>query len=113
MLNLLFIRPLWSVQSKFIWCNVICFAIFLSVMFDNFRKSGVTGTLMVNDEMRNEDLFRKQSCYIMQDDNLQPLLTVYEAMMVAANLKLSSSYSSKEKKERVSNIETIQGKIRK
>lgn len=38
----------------------------------------------------------------MQDDDLQPLLTVLEAMNIAASLKMSSKYTQKEKKSRVS-----------
>lgn len=37
----------------------------------------------------------------MQDDNLHPLLTVYEIMTVAANLKFSSTSKQSEKQEKV------------
>ncbi|KAJ8969287.1 hypothetical protein NQ314_001825, partial [Rhamnusium bicolor] len=63
--------------------------------------TGVTGQRLINDEIRNENTFRKRSCYIMQDDNLQPLLTVQEAMSIAGHLKMSSKYTNKEKQARV------------
>lgn len=66
--------------------------------------TGATGKLLINDEIRNERKFLKQSCYIMQDDQLQPLLTVHEAMMIAAQLKLSSKYSTEQKREKVKEI---------
>nr|XP_033335894.1 ATP-binding cassette sub-family G member 4-like [Megalopta genalis]XP_033335895.1 ATP-binding cassette sub-family G member 4-like [Megalopta genalis]XP_033335897.1 ATP-binding cassette sub-family G member 4-like [Megalopta genalis] len=39
--------------------------------------------------------YKKQSCYIQQDDKLHPLFTVLEAMRMAANLKIGSSLSRK------------------
>lgn len=52
---------------------------------------------MVNGIERRLDSFRRMSCYIQQDDRLQPLLTVKENMRIAANLKLSTNKSSKYK----------------
>ncbi|XP_021933220.1 ATP-binding cassette sub-family G member 1-like isoform X2 [Zootermopsis nevadensis] len=53
-----------------------------------YRTLGVTGTLCTNGESRDNRIFHKLSCYITQEDLIQPLLTVQEIMMVAARLKL-------------------------
>lgn len=63
-----------------------------------FITSGVTGNIMVNSKTRNLSEFRRLSAYIMQNDNLQPLLTVQEAMNVAAELKLTASHQQKKQK---------------
>lgn len=47
------------------------------------------------------DEFKKSTCYITQDDRLQLLLTVYENMKIAADLKLGNSVSVIEKSSRV------------
>ncbi|XP_069705051.1 ATP-binding cassette sub-family G member 4-like [Periplaneta americana] len=65
---------------------------------------GVTGSVRVNGVERDVRRFRRQSSYIMQDDKLQPLLTVQEAMAIAANLKLGPQFSPKHKQERVDQI---------
>jgi len=68
------------------------------------RITGVTGSVMLNGYERNLEAFRRLSCYITQDDRLQPLLTVCENMQIAADLKLGERVSKKEKNDIVSII---------
>jgi ABC-type multidrug transport system ATPase subunit len=67
----------------------------------------VTGSVTLNGEERNMDTFRRLSCYITQDDRLQPLLTVHENMQIAADLKLGRDVSRKEKNDIVSIIKPL------
>lgn len=46
--------------------------------------------------------YRKESCYILQDDQLAPLFTVQEVMTMAVNLKIGTSLSDKAKQFLVS-----------
>ncbi|KZC04862.1 ATP-binding cassette sub-family G member 4, partial [Dufourea novaeangliae] len=63
-----------------------------------YTTKGVTGNIMVNSRTRNLTEFKRISAYIMQNDNLQPLLTVQEAMDIAADLKLVASHQQKAQK---------------
>ncbi|XP_067009007.2 ATP-binding cassette sub-family G member 1 isoform X2 [Anabrus simplex] len=69
-----------------------------------FRSCGIQGDLLTNGEKRNERLFQKISCYLTQDDYLQPLLSVNESMMIAASFKLPSSTSKIERQTTINEI---------
>ncbi|CAG9785747.1 unnamed protein product [Diatraea saccharalis] len=62
-----------------------------------YMSNGVTGRVTVNGHHRDMRVFKKLSSYIMQDDMLQPRLTVLELMVVAANLKLGEKLGRAEK----------------
>lgn len=70
------------------------------IIFSSYK--GVSGTLKINSQVRDEKMFRKLSCYIMQEDKIQPMLTLNEVMMFAAELKLSNNTLKKEKQMIVS-----------
>ncbi|XP_026470958.1 ATP-binding cassette sub-family G member 1-like [Ctenocephalides felis] len=59
--------------------------------------SGSTGCIRTNGVAREMKRFRKMSSYIMQDDLLQPRLTVRESMEIAVELKLGHSVDEKDK----------------
>ncbi|XP_047360140.1 ATP-binding cassette sub-family G member 1 isoform X3 [Vespa velutina] len=69
-----------------------------------YKSAGVEGSITMNEQERNLSVFRKLSCYIMQDNQLHGNLTVVEAMKVAASLKLGKHVPKDEKEEVIQEI---------
>ncbi|XP_050668652.1 ATP-binding cassette sub-family G member 1-like isoform X2 [Leptidea sinapis] len=73
-----------------------------------YTSNGVNGRITVNGHARDMRVYKKLCSYIMQDDVLQPRLTVMESMWVAADLKLGEELGKAEKELIIEEIlETI------
>lgn len=71
------------------------------VHFSDFRTGHSNGSILINGHPRNLEKFRKLSRYIMQEDLLQPKMTVFENMKIASHLKLGTTVPGKEKYRKV------------
>ncbi|KAL1117724.1 hypothetical protein AAG570_004039 [Ranatra chinensis] len=69
-----------------------------------YRTKNAGGGVLVNGIPRDCRQFRKMSRYIMQEDIHQTHVTVREAMMLAAHLKLGYSFSPTQKQEIINEI---------
>ncbi|XP_055549565.1 ATP-binding cassette subfamily G member 4 [Wyeomyia smithii] len=78
-------------------------------VLSGYRRTGVEGAVYVNGRIRNLNSFRRMTCYITQQDQLQTLLTVLENMRIAADLKLGADVSKHEKESLIEDILTVLG----
>ncbi|KAE9541600.1 hypothetical protein AGLY_003591 [Aphis glycines] len=69
-----------------------------------YRCGDARGSIMVNSRPREMKSFRKMCRYIMQEDLLQPALTVLESMEIASDLKLGYTISKENKLDTIENI---------
>uniref|UniRef100_A0A1B6DXP5 ABC transporter domain-containing protein n=1 Tax=Clastoptera arizonana TaxID=38151 RepID=A0A1B6DXP5_9HEMI len=77
-----------------------------------FSVRGSGGSVLVNGQDRKEvslEHYLRVSCYIQQDDELRPLLSVRESMMLASHLKLGFSIAYKDRKQQIVDLLTMLG----
>lgn len=78
-------------------------------LISGYRTGGIKGKVIVNGKLRVLEEFRRISCYIQQDDRIQPLLTVKENMEIAADLMLGPTVLRTKKNDMIDEILTILG----
>ncbi|XP_050525010.1 ATP-binding cassette subfamily G member 4-like [Daktulosphaira vitifoliae] len=74
-----------------------------------YVRSDIKGQILTNGHPRNMQLFKKLSSYIMQDDLLQPRLTVLESLTYAARLKIGNELSKEDKCKAVDEVIELLG----
>ncbi|EZA53084.1 hypothetical protein DMN91_003014 [Ooceraea biroi] len=69
-----------------------------------YKCTDIGGSITINGQPRDMQQFKKMSCYIMQNDLIQPKLTVLESMTFATELKLGRNKSSSQKRAAIEEI---------
>ncbi len=73
-------------------------------IISGFRITNTRGTIFVNGCKVRPEKLRRVACYIMQEDELMPFLSVMEYMNMSANLKLGSGVDKAVKKKIINGI---------
>ncbi|CAO2183132.1 unnamed protein product [Urochloa humidicola] len=68
------------------------------------RIASLDGRVALDGVEMSPSLIKRSSAYVMQDDRLFPMLTVYETLLFAADFRLGSSVSAADKRLRVNNL---------
>lgn len=68
------------------------------------RISSLDGRVALDGVQMSPSVIKRTSAYVMQDDRLFPMLTVYETLMFAADFRLGSALSVSDKRVRVDNL---------
>lgn len=76
---------------------------FLDALAGRIASGSLMGRVAVDGVDVSPSLIKRTSAYIMQEDRLFPMLTVYETLMFAADFRLRE-VSKKEKMQRVDNL---------
>ncbi|XP_031281969.1 ABC transporter G family member 17-like [Pistacia vera] len=74
---------------------------FIDALAGRIAQGSLEGSVRIDGKPVTTSYMKMISSYVMQDDQLFPMLTVFETFMFAAEVRLSSSISTDEKKKRV------------
>ncbi|XP_068661407.1 ABC transporter G family member STR-like [Aristolochia californica] len=74
---------------------------FLDALAGRIARGSLEGSVRVDGQPVSTSYMKRVSSYVMQDDQLFPMLTVFETFMFAAEVRLPPSISRGEKKKRV------------
>ncbi|XP_066594181.1 ATP-binding cassette sub-family G member 1-like [Prorops nasuta] len=69
-----------------------------------YKCNGAAGLININGQPRDLQIFKKMSRYIMQEDLIQPKLTVFELMCFAVDLKLGRKLSAVDKHTAIAEV---------
>ncbi|KAJ9676761.1 hypothetical protein PVL29_021996 [Vitis rotundifolia] len=74
---------------------------FLDALAGRIARGSLEGSVKINGKPVSASYMKMVSSYVMQDDQLFPMLTVFETLMFAAEVRLPPSISRSEKRKRV------------
>ncbi|KZV25672.1 ABC transporter G family member 18-like [Dorcoceras hygrometricum] len=76
----------------------------LDALAGRIAQGSLEGSVRIDGKQVTTSYMKMISSYVMQDDQLYPMLTVFETFMFAAETRLPPSISTHEKKKRVINL---------